>query len=144
MTLLYSTGLETLRKLFLEIHPNWSNKLADAKKLDKGKMRLQSHEQDLFDTGNINKWDVSLIITVLLYSKKCYKALTKRKGFEKAIRTIKDNKNLLISHKDSERLTDDEFSSAWEVLSQSLQTIGASSNQIEQVHVTGIVFIFLI
>ncbi|KAK3753031.1 hypothetical protein QZH41_014997, partial [Actinostola sp. cb2023] len=125
-------GLNTLRKLFKDIHPSWSNKPDDAKSLDKGRMNLQKHELALFNTGDINKWDVSLMTTVLLFSKECAKELSNR-GYEDAVRTIKDQKNQLISHVSSERMTGDEFNTAWAKISKNLETIGASTKDIEDI-----------
>ncbi|KAK3753033.1 hypothetical protein QZH41_014999, partial [Actinostola sp. cb2023] len=127
-------GLDTLRKLFMDIHPSWSNKPDDAKTLDKGRMNLQKHELALFNTGDINKWDVSLVTTVLLFSKECAKELSRNRGYEDAVRTIKDQKNQLISHVSSERMTGDEFNTAWAKISKSLETIGASTKDIEDIH----------
>ncbi|KAK3713159.1 hypothetical protein QZH41_010061 [Actinostola sp. cb2023] len=126
-------GLDTLRKLFMDIHPSWSNKPNDAKTLDKGRMKLQKHELALFNTGDINKWDVSLMTTVLLFSKECAKELSNR-GYEDAVRTIKDQKNQLISHVSSDRMTGDEFNTTWAKISKSLETIGASTKDIEDIH----------
>ncbi|KXJ09690.1 uncharacterized protein LOC110246646 [Exaiptasia diaphana] len=126
-------GLDTLRKLFMKIHPSWSNKPDDAKNLDKGIMRLKHHELSRFNNGNINDWDVSLMTTVLLYSKECAKEIRLKPGYENAIRTVKEQKNQLISHMSTEQMTDDEFNTAWEKITKSLETIGASEGDIDEI-----------
>ncbi|KXJ11435.1 uncharacterized protein LOC110243725 [Exaiptasia diaphana] len=126
-------GLDTLRKLFMEIHPTWSNKPDDAKNLERGKMKLKHHELARFNTGNIYDWDVSLMTTVLLYSKECAKEIRLKPGYENAIRTIKDQKNQLISHVRSERMTDDDFNAAWKKVQTSLITLKANAKHIEEI-----------
>lgn len=126
-------GLQALRKVFMDIHPTWSNKPADAKSLVKGSMKLKGNESASFNKGDINNWDVSLITTVLLYSKKCKAEISKRPGLEDAVRSIKDHKNQLISHISSERMPDADFQTYWPVISNDIVTIGGKSEDIEDI-----------
>lgn len=64
--LIYGVGLRTLRRLFMDINPNWSNQQSDAAAFDKGKMTLSKDEQVSFNRGNIKEWDFSLMTTALL------------------------------------------------------------------------------
>lgn len=66
--LVYGVGLRVLRKLFLEINPSWSNQPTDAAQFDKGKMKISKEEEACFNSGDIDKWDFSLLTTALLYS----------------------------------------------------------------------------
>ncbi|XP_031572563.1 sterile alpha motif domain-containing protein 9-like [Actinia tenebrosa] len=130
---MYDVGLTALRKLFMDIHPTWSNNSADAKSLVKGSMKLKGHELASFNKGDINKWDVSLITTVLLYSKKCNDEISKKPGFEDAIRSIKDYKNKLVSHPHDEKMSDADYQVHWPAISGHLETIGASKEEIDTI-----------
>jgi hypothetical protein len=130
---LYGVGLTALRKLFMDIHPTWSNKPVDAIYLDKGRMKLKGHERALFSDGDIHEWDVSLITTVLLYTKKCSDELSKRPGFEDAIRSIKDGKNKLVSHANNDKMSDADYQVHWPAISKALENIGVIKEEIEEI-----------
>ncbi|XP_031548674.1 uncharacterized protein LOC116286340 [Actinia tenebrosa] len=134
MWLVNGVGLTALRKLFMDIHPTWSNNSADAKSLDKGRMILsEEHELVAFNNGDINKWDVSLITKVLLYSKKCKEVISKRLGFKRAICCIKRYKDKLVSHACDEKMSDADYQVHWPAISGHLETIGASKEEIDTI-----------
>ena len=130
---MYGVGLTALRNLFMDIHPSWSNMPGDALTMDRGAMRLKRHEAASFNKGDISEWDVSLITTVLLHSKKCKDEISKRPGFEDAIRNIKDHKNQLLSHPCTDKMPDADYHFYWPAISGHLETIGASKEEIDAI-----------
>lgn len=94
--LIYGVGLRTLRKLFMDINPNWSNQPSDAATFDKGKMKLSKDEQVSFNKGNIKEWDFSLMTTALLYSQSCVVEIVQRPGHEAALKELKKCRNKLL------------------------------------------------
>lgn len=117
----------------MNIHPTWSNTPGDASNLEQGSMQLKVQEFASFNEGDINEWDVSLMTTVLLYSKKCNDEISKTPGLENAIRSIKDLKNRLISHPPGEKMSDADYQVYWPAISGHLETIGVSKEEIDTI-----------
>ncbi|XP_031548673.1 sterile alpha motif domain-containing protein 9-like [Actinia tenebrosa] len=93
----------------------------------------EEHELVAFNNGDINKWDVSLITKVLLYSKKCKEVISKRLGFKRAICCIKRYKDKLVSHACDEKMSDADYQVHWPAISGHLETIGASKEEIDTI-----------
>lgn len=123
--LIYGVGLRTLRRLFMDINPNWSNQPSDAAAFDKGKMKLSTDEQVSFNKGNIKEWDFSLMTTTLLYSKSCVLEIVKRPGYETALKELKKCRNKLLGHPSTDTMSDTDFGYYWPLLSKHFITLGA-------------------
>ena len=124
-------GLRALRKLFKDINPSWSNQPSDAEGFNKGKMKLNKEEEAIFNNGNIEEWDFSLMTTALLYSATCSVAISKRPGYEVALQELKTCRNKLLGHPSSDRMSDEDFNYFWPQLSANFVTLGADSREID-------------
>ena len=131
--LIYGVGLRAVRKLFMEINPTWSNRPSDAAAFDRGKMKLNKEEEVIFNNGNVTEWDFSLVTTVLLYSKVCAFEISKRPGYDIALRELKNVRNKLLGHPSSEQMSDDHFNSFWPLLSTHFVTLGADQTEIAEI-----------
>ena len=125
-------GLQVLRKLFLEINPSWSNQPSDAAQFDKGRMKISKEEEASFNSGDIDKWDFSLLTTALLYSYSCALEISKRSGFENALHELKKCRNKLLGHPYTDRMSDEEFNYFWPVLADNFIKLGADPNEIAE------------
>ncbi|XP_027052446.1 sterile alpha motif domain-containing protein 9-like, partial [Pocillopora damicornis] len=130
--LIYGVGLRTLRKLFMDINPNWSNQPSDAATFDKGKMKLSKDEQVSFNKGNIKEWDFSLMTTALLYSQSCVVEIVQRPGHETALKELKKCRNKLLGHPSTDAMSDADFSYYWPLLSKHFITLGADPKVISE------------
>ncbi|PFX18985.1 uncharacterized protein LOC111338800 [Stylophora pistillata] len=131
--LIYGVGLRTLRKLFMDFNPGWSDKPTDAAGFDKWKMKLSRDDEVIFNKGNINEWDFSLMTTVLLYSKSCALEISKRPGFDKALQELKTCRNKVLGHPSSERMLDADFNVYWPLLTNLFGTLGADPTEIAEI-----------
>ena len=131
--LVYGVGLRILRKLFIEINPSWSNQPSDAAGFDKGKMKLNKDEEIVFNNGDIEKWDFSLMTTALLYSKSCAVEINKRPGHALALQELKNCRNRLLGHPCTEKMSDAEFNAFWPLLSDNFVTLGAAPDDIAEI-----------
>ena len=131
--LVYGVGLRALRKLFMEINHAWSNQPSDAAAFDRGRMKLNKEEEVIFNNGNIIEWDFSLITTVLLYSKVCAFEISKRPGYDFALRELKSSRNKLLGHPSSEQMSDEDFDIFWPLLSTHFVTLGADQAEIAEI-----------
>ena len=125
-------GLRTLRKLFAEINPTWTNQPADAAAFDKGKMKLSKEEETIFNNGNIEEWDFSLLTTALLFSVRCEQEISKRPGYEVALQELKKCRDKLLGHPSSDKMSDAEFNYFWPLLSANFITLGADPNEVTE------------
>ena len=125
-TLLYKCGLEALRKLFLQIHPTWKNKPEDINRFKRGQLRIDNYEQSKFLSGDVNKWDITLICKVLLYTTVSKQKLHKEdfKGYKEAIKCIRDRKNSMLSHNNNNSIANDDYKTAIKDLRSSVIKIG--------------------
>lgn len=139
--LVYGVGLRVLRKLFMEINPAWSNQPSDAAGFDKGKMKLGKDEEIVFNRGDINEWDFSLMTTALLYSKRGVLEINKRPGYVLALRELKNCRNKLLGHPSTEKMSNADFNVFWPVLSNNFITLGADPDDIAEIpHQSGTLF----
>lgn len=129
--LLMVVGASALRQLFLSIHKNWSNQPSDASALKKGALKLQKHQETQFYKGNIEEWDVSLLVNVLRFSAVCSNEVS-RKGVDFALRDIQEMRNLYIAHASNVKMSDEDFKKHWEQLKFNLVAIGASEEEINK------------
>lgn len=133
LKLFLGVGLEVLRKLFMEINPKWSNNPSDADSFDKGILEFYNeNEKEAFYRGDINKWDFSLISSVLLYSNGCARGIRRRRDRKGALRVLRNIRNKLLGHNYTDRLSDDYFSHYWSLLSRSFITLGADPQKIQE------------
>lgn len=133
--LIYGVGLQALRKLFLEMNPSWTNQPSDAAAFDRGKMKLNKEEENVFNSGNIDKWDFSLITTALLFSKTCVFEMSKRPGYNIALRELKKIRNKLLGHPSTDGMSDDDFNIFWPQLSAHFVTLGADPVEIADIKI---------
>ena len=133
--LIYGVGLQALRKLFLEMNPSWTNQPSDAAAFDRGKMKLNKEEENVFNSGNIDKWDFSLITTALLFSKSCVFEMSKRPGYNIALRELKKIRNKLLGHPSTDGMSDDDFNIFWPQLSAHFVTLGADPVEIADIKI---------
>ena len=133
--LIYGVGLQALRKLFLEMNPSWTNQPSDAAAFDRGKMKLNKEEENVFNSGNVDKWDFSLITTALLFSKTCVFEMSKRPGYNIALRELKKIRNKLLGHPSTDGMSDDDFNIFWPQLSAHFVTLGADPVEIADIKI---------
>ena len=133
--LIYGVGLQALRKLFLEMNPSWANQPLDAAAFDRGKMKLNKEEENVFNSGNIDKWDFSLITTALLFSKTCALEMSKRPGYDFALQELKKIRNKLLGHPSTDGMIDDDFNAFWPQLSAHFVTLGADPAKIADIKI---------
>ena len=131
--LIYGVGLRALRKLFMEINPKWFNQPSDAAGFDKGAMKLSKDELIVFNNGDVNEWDFSLMTTALLYSKSCALEINKKPGYALALRELKNLRNRLLGHPCTERMCDADFNVFWPRLSGNFVTLGADPDEIAEI-----------
>ena len=82
----------------MQIHPEWTNQPSDAAALDKGRMRLDKNEEVIFNKGDINQWDFSLITSALRFSKICAIEIRKKPGCDTVLQELKKTRNKLLGH----------------------------------------------
>lgn len=131
--LLYGVGLTVLRKLFMEINPAWSNQPSDAAGFDKGKMKLTKDEEIVFNRGDINEWDLSLMTKALLYSKSCALEISKKRDCALALHELKNGRNRLLGHPSTEKMSDADFNAFWPLLFNNFVTLGANPDDIAEI-----------
>ena len=128
MIVLYRCGLETLREVFKRIHPGWKNSPNDLRLFDKGKLRFDfQREKKVFETGDIDQWDLTLLVKVLRFTKVSQGVLEKDscyKGYLNAMKSLKEMKNDLVSHRNKPELTDVKFKRYLSEMEAALNTLG--------------------
>ena len=124
--LIYGVGLQAIRKLFKEMNPTWTNQPSDAAAFDRGKMKLNKEEENIFNSGDIEKWDFSLITTALCFSKTCALEMSKRADCDDALKELKKIRNKLLGHPSTDRMCDADFNIYWPQLSSHFVTLGAN------------------
>jgi hypothetical protein len=116
---------------FLSIHPTWSNQPSDASALKKGVLKLQTHQQAKFYTGNIDEWDVSLLISVLRFSALSSVEVSRYPDIDDALRSIQEIRNNVIAHANDQKISAADFMKTWEKLKLNLVAIGGLENDID-------------
>lgn len=116
----------------MEINPTWTNEPADAAAFHKGKMKLSKEEETIFNNGNIQEWDFSLLTTALLFSARCEQEIDKRPGYEVALQELKKCRNKLLGHPSSDKMSDAEFNYFWPLLSANFIKLGADPNEVAE------------
>jgi hypothetical protein len=124
-------GADCLRKYFLKIHPTWSNQPSDASALRKGALILQRHQQAKFYAGDINEWDVSLLVNVLRFSDLSSREVGRYPDIDDALRSIQEVRNTVIAHAKDEKISAADFITIWEKLKSNLIAIGGSEDSID-------------
>ena len=131
--LIYGVGLQAIRKLFKEMNPTWTNQPSDAAVFDRGKMKLNKEEENVFNSGDIEKWDFSLITTALCFSKTCALEMSKRADCDDALKELKKIRNKLLGHPSTDRMCDADFNIYWPQLSSHFVTLGANPADIADI-----------
>ncbi|XP_015766118.1 PREDICTED: uncharacterized protein LOC107344948 [Acropora digitifera] len=131
--LVYGVGLQALRDLFMQIHPKWTNQPSDAAALDKGRMRLDKNEEVIFNKGDINQWDFSLITSTLLFSKICAIEISKKPGCDTALQELKKTRNKLLGHPCTDRMSNTDFNIFWPQLCNNFVALGADRAKIVEI-----------
>ena len=117
------------------MNPLWTNQPSDAAAFDRGKMKLNKEEENVFNSGNIDKWDFSLITTALLFSKTCVFEMSKRPGYNIALQELKKIRNKLLGHPSTDGMSDDDFNIFWPQLSAHFVTLGADPVEIADIKI---------
>lgn len=129
--LLNGLGASYLRQYFRKIHLTWSNQPSDASALKKGVLKLQNHQKAKFYTGNIDEWDISLLINVLRFSALSSAEVTRYRDIDDALRSIQEIRNSMVAHTNDEKINAADFQKTWEQLKQNLLAIGGSEEEID-------------
>ncbi len=124
-------GADCLRKYFLRIHPTWSNQPSDASALKKGVLKLQNHQKAKFYAGNIDEWDVSLLISVLRFSALSSVEVSRYPEIDNALRSIQEIRNNVVAHAKDKKLSATDFKITWDELKLNLVAIGGSEDNID-------------
>eukprot|EP00794_Sanderia_malayensis_P015033 gene15033-16585_t len=134
--LLYKCGLERLREVFMKVHSGWKNLEKDAAQFDMGQLRFDfTNEKQMFMTGDIDHWDITLLVKVLRFSKVAKAKLEKDHGYvgyEHAIKKLKDVKNEIVSHKSSPRLKEGKYMHLLNELKQALGALGLTDDEFDR------------
>ena len=96
-------------------------------------MKLNKEEEVIFNKGNINEWDFSLITTVLSFSKGCALGISSRPGYGVALQELKKCRNKLLGHPSTEGMSDDDFNNFWPSLCAHFVTIGADPTEVTEI-----------
>ena len=128
---LMGVGVDCLRNYFLTIHPNWTNQPTDASSLKKGVLKLQKHEDKKYYTGDINKWDISLLIHVLRFTAVSAAHLKLHPDIDTALRNIQDVRNNVVCHASEKKINEPDFQKLYKHLKESLVAIGGSEDTID-------------
>ncbi|XP_046847027.1 sterile alpha motif domain-containing protein 9-like [Xenia sp. Carnegie-2017] len=130
--LLMGVGVDTLRNFFKSIHVNWENQPFDASALKKGSLKLLPHQEKAFYSGNINEWDVTLLISVLRFTTKCAAKVKRDSYIDNALQGIATVRNTIV-HLRGEKMSDDDFEKQWEKLKANIIVLGCSETEIDEV-----------
>lgn len=134
---LSSVALPSLRQLFCDAWRNkyqseWKDSKENGSKLvtDFGRNIFKpSHniQRKMLQSGEIEKWDLPLVINVLQAFPKEFLKVQKKKPFD----TLKDIRNKL-SHQGGIHVDTESFESMWKGASDALTELGISNEQIEK------------
>ena len=109
----FDCGLKAMRELFMRIHPNWSNTPSEIRTFDMGTMQLKAiNEIAMFQSGDIDQWDISLLSKVLLYSKVSKEKLSNDKAFDgckEAVVSITTIRSYVLAHSGSGEMTKHDY-----------------------------------
>ena len=135
VTFLYDKGLNRLRHVFKTFYPNWNNSPADAKGFQKGQLQFRFPDQEaLFDAGDINHWDFTLITNILLHSKVSGKHLKssdpKYNGFQGAIIGLQTIRNE-FAHAPKPSLTEADYDQILDDAIAHLMVLGADKKEFD-------------
>ena len=132
--MLYKCGLHALRELFLKIHPCWRDGKGDTENFVRGNLELTAKEKSMFNTGNVGKWDITLICKVLLYSTASCRELDENAGFRDcrdAIVRMRDIKNDFVSHNIENEISEQKYQALIEELKGSVLRLGFDGSEFD-------------
>ena len=130
--MLIGVGANCIRNYFLTIHPTWGNKPSDALALQKGVLKLHPLEEAEFNTGNIESWDVSLLVSVLQYTLVSAVELKRNPDIKNALCKVQEIRNRIVAHAKNEKIDDTKFQFFWEELKRNLLVLGAKEADIDE------------
>ena len=91
---------------------------------------LQKHQTAKFNSGNINEWDISLLISVLRFSTISSAEIRRHPEVDDALRSIIDIRNNVVAHASNQKISAADFQKNWEKLKLSLLAIGGLEDDI--------------
>lgn len=135
VAILYECGLARLREIFLEIHPGWKNSPGDVQKMDKGNFKCTFKKQkEIFESGVIDNWDITLICNVLLHTNiDKLKTDVKYDGYKRAVSTFLKIKNDCYSHAKANSMQKLEFDKILQEMKTALLSIGVEEGDFDRV-----------
>ena len=120
----------------MSFHGNWNNSPADITSFNCGRLRFEYSEQEnKFKTGDIYKWDLSLMTNVLIYSHVSGNKLQtdpKYYGFIDAIRGIQKVRNEAVGHAPQPTLTENGYIHVLKDMTKHLIALGIKQKEIEE------------
>lgn len=96
-------------------------------------MRLDKNEEVIFNKGDINQWDFSLITSALLFSKKCAIEISKKPGYDTSLQELKKTRNKLLGHPCTDRMSNTDFNIFWPQLCNHFVALGADRAKIVEI-----------
>lgn len=90
-----------------------------------------NHEKQKFCSGNIEDWDVSLLVRVLLFSAVSSVHLKLYPEKNDAICKIQEIRNRVVAHATKKKISKVDFRNYWELLKVNLMTLGATEEEID-------------
>lgn len=87
-------------------------------------LRLKRNDKANFDNGDTEKWDFSLLSSVLLHSSLGF--VNPSSPEEKALEDLKDVRNELVGHNTSSKIDEATFKLTWAKTCNALKLFGAS------------------
>ena len=94
-------------------------------------LKVQNHQKAKFYAGNIEEWDVSLLINVLRFSDLSSAEVTRYPDIDDALQSIQEIRNNVVAHANDEKINAADFQKTWEQLKQNLLAIGGSADIID-------------
>lgn len=134
VTILYKCALDVLRGTFQRIHPKWSNSERDIATFEKGNLHIHPYQEPIFSTGDIEQWDITLMCSVLIYSKVSKQKLDEEqefKGYKGAIENIREIRNKIQSHRASMKLPENEYNLLVKTLNSAVIKLGCSEQEFQ-------------
>ena len=115
----------------MKIHPTWKNSNKDIQSFKKGQLSLEIQEKQKFKSGDICSWDITLMAKVLLYSDLAASALQNDQTTQDAVKIIREVKNNILSHHDSNELTKSKFDKIMKELKPAIMQVGIREEEFE-------------
>ena len=119
----------------MEIHPSWKNTKQDVKNMKKGKFKCKFRTQKtMFESGDIDQWDISLICSVLLHTEVSSTQLKPSKpchAYKKGVDKVLEVKNNFYSHITDLEIPQKEFDAVKQDLRGASISLGVSEDDFD-------------